>query len=102
MKKNNLNKPTSVFWSKVILVCTTISGFGASTSYFMEWKEAMLIFGVFGMLGAVLPVLLSDGSGKAKAISWIVITVLFSSCSAQKQLARAERLINKAEAQGAK
>jgi hypothetical protein len=62
MNIKNINKPTSPFWGKVIVSCATASAFIAGYGKWADNETMINIGGVLGILGTVLPVLLSNGN----------------------------------------
>lgn len=61
MKISNINKPTSAFWSKVAVICAAASTFIAGYAYTAHIEWLMIAGGIFGMLGTVIPILVSNG-----------------------------------------
>lgn len=61
MKLSNINKPTSPFWSKVALACAAASAFIASYGLAAEIKAFTITGGILGVLGTVIPILMSNG-----------------------------------------
>ncbi len=61
MSIKNINKPTSPFWGKVIVACSLISGCIAAYGKWEGIPWIMNVGGVLGIIGTVLPVILSSG-----------------------------------------
>ena len=62
MKLDNINKPTSAFWSKVALASTTIAGFIGGYGHFTDNSVIVYISLALGSIGVAIPIFNSDGS----------------------------------------
>ena len=60
MKLSNINKPTKPLWNKIALACTTISSGIAGYGYFNNMPNVMLVGGLIGILGNVIPIFASE------------------------------------------
>jgi hypothetical protein len=61
---NNINKPTTPFWNKVILACAAASAVisGAAYLYHVTWLQIAGI--VCAVIGAVGPIFMPPGNDK--------------------------------------
>lgn len=57
---NNINKPTSAFWGKIQLACTAVSGTMATFALLSESHTWVLIAGILGCLGVVIPIFMKE------------------------------------------
>lgn len=58
----NANKPTSPFWGKVAMACAAASSFIAGYGLIANMKAFVIAGGILGVLGTVIPNLISGES----------------------------------------
>lgn len=59
LKTSNINRPTSPFWNKVIVASAAGSGFLGGYGLIANHQVFVIIGGILGLIGTMLPVFVS-------------------------------------------